>query len=249
MNNKAKAILGMLSLCLVSNVAAKERFTLYAASSLTNVINELVEHYEESHDVDIVPVYAGSSALARQIEHGAPADVYISANQKWAEYLIKKMDISQANVANLVSNSLVMIASNELKIDIKKDNYTEWLTLLGDNRLAIGQPDSVPAGIYAKQALQNIGMWDALSNKLAPTNNVRSTLTLVERNETPLGIVYKTDANVSDKVQILYEFQDGSHDPITYPMLTLKPTKMTTEFANYLLSEEAKDIFIQYGFN
>ncbi|MBD1572520.1 molybdate ABC transporter substrate-binding protein [Vibrio sp. S17_S38] len=222
---------------------------VYAASSMTDVIKELGKEFKQQTGDTVVPVFAGSSTLARQIEQGAPADVFISANPKWMDYLADKGMTTKDKVKMLVGNSLVLIGSgsdNTNKVDA--GTFKELPTLLGNDRLAIGQTDSVPAGIYAKESLEKMGLWSVLSTKTAPSNNVRLTLSLVERGEAPFGIVYKTDALMSKKVTIIQTFPESTHSPIVYPAVTLNDKSESQAFFKFLATEEASKTFIQYGF-
>ena len=237
-----------LSLSFSSPLFAAEKIRVYAASSLTNALNSLIADYSKQHDASIVAIYAGSSSLARQIEQGAPADIYISANTLWVDYLIKQGVVGKQNVNNFAHNQLVVIAPKTSHVSLNAHDAASWLNALNDQRLAIGQTNAVPAGIYAKQALEYLGVWEAVHTSLAPTNNVRTTLALVERGEAPLGIVYLSDAQVSDKVKIIYRFAPTSHQAIDYPIVTLSQTKSVKQFSAYLQSEVAKNTVRQYGF-
>lgn len=231
-------------------VHAKDEATIriYAASSLTNVLNQLINDYESTHTVDIVPIYGGSSSLARQIERGAPADLFISANEKWVKHLEKQGVVKAQNIYDFTHNQLVVIAPQKNKVSLDVTQPNSWLSAIGDSRLAIGQPNAVPAGIYAKQSLETLNVWQPLSARLAPTNNVRVALTLVERAEAALGIVYKSDAVVSDYVQVVYTFLATSHDPIRYPLVTLSNSSEVAQFTQYLMSEPAKQALSRFGF-
>ncbi len=255
-----RALLASLLLITSSGVYGGEKITVYAASSLTNVMNALIAEYPSSDTV--IPVYAGTSTLTRQIERGAPADVFIAANQRWMHYLEARLNLQGDTVTNIAANRLVLIAPNtgyvdpislELigNVDVGNENVSSldwWKRSLNTQRLAIGNPTSVPAGIYAKQALSSLGVWDQVSQQLAPTKSVRSALVLVERGEAPLGIVYRTDALLSDKVNILYEFEPNQHKPIRYPMAVLSDKSQAKSFADFINSDEAKAIFKQHGF-
>ncbi|WP_240613858.1 molybdate ABC transporter substrate-binding protein [Salinicola acroporae] len=224
---------------------------LYAAASMTDAMDAAIQSYEADHDVDIVPVYASSSTLARQIASGAPADVYISANEQWMDWLAEqKVPISQR--VDLLRNRLVLIAPTTSDIDgFTPGDGTTIVSRLGDDqRLSVGETSHVPAGIYARQALQSIGEWDALQSRLASGDNVRAAMALVERNETPLGIVYQTDAEASERVKQIGVFPDDSHDPITYPLAVVNPTPSdaTEAFRRWLTGDDALAIFARYGF-
>ncbi|WP_418114506.1 molybdate ABC transporter substrate-binding protein [Vibrio scophthalmi] len=248
---KIIALLGLLvmsSPLFAASKIAPEKLRIYAASSMTNALNSLISDYREAHDVSIVPIYGGSSSLARQIEQGAPADIFISANTLWVDRLIQTGVVTPADVADFASNQLVVIAPSDSDVMLNPLQNESWQTALNGERLAIGQPNAVPAGIYAQQALENIGVWSSVKRSLAPTNNVRMALTLVERGETPLGIVYQTDAQVSDKVKVIYRFEPSTHQSIRYPMVTLSDTPAVNNFSNYLQTDAAHKILRQYGF-
>ncbi|MGF1753604.1 molybdate ABC transporter substrate-binding protein [Vibrio makurazakiensis] len=236
----------LASLSLVAN--AEDTLRVYAASSMTNAITELSNSYTEAQGVNIVTVFGGSSSLARQIERGAPVDVFISANQKWVDHLVIQDVISPSNVSIFASNNLTLIAPKASNISFDVTDKSAWETNLKDQRLAIGQPESVPAGIYAKEALSTLNVWDSVSHNLAPTKNVRVALVLVELGEAPLGIVYKTDAMASDKVRVVHNFSDTLHSEITYPLAKVNESDSVDAFITYLKSEPAKQILNAYGF-
>ncbi|HHU2963523.1 TPA: molybdate ABC transporter substrate-binding protein, partial [Escherichia coli] len=195
--------------------------------------------------------FASSSTLARQIEAGAPADLFISADQKWMDYAVDKKAIDTASRQTLLGNSLVVVApkASEQK-DFTIDSKTNWTSLLNGGRLAVGDPEHVPAGIYAKEALQKLGAWDTLSPKLAPAEDVRGALALVERNEAPLGIVYGSDAVASKGVKVVATFPEDSHKKVEYPVAVVEGHNNATvkAFYDYLKGPQAAEIFKRYGF-
>lgn len=234
-----------------ATAVSAEKVTVFAAASLTNAIDEIALEYQKQQPNQIVTVFASSSTLARQIEQGAPADIFISADLQWMNYLADKKRIEEDSNVMLLGNKLVLIAPKNSKtnqVDIQHN--TDWLALLDGGRLSVGDPDHVPVGIYAKEALQNLGSWQALEPKLARADNVRSALLMVERAETPLGIVYGSDAVVSDKVKVVGAFPADSHKPVEYPMAIVKGHKNPAvgHFYQYLKSDDAKAIFERYGF-
>lgn len=232
-----------------ANVLAQEKITIYAASSMTNAVNELIDSYQMQSDVELVPVYAGSAALARQIEQGAPADIFISANDKWVTHLIKENVIDRRDVSLLAGNQLVLIASNSSPLStLAAHDVNAWLSALDGSRLAVGNVMSVPAGMYAKEALTELNVWSALSSKLAQTNNVRLVLALVERQEADLGIVYKTDALMSNKVKMIHEFAPQLHSAIHYPLVRITNKEGVDMLVRYLQSDEVKQILQKHGF-
>ncbi|WP_280563240.1 molybdate ABC transporter substrate-binding protein [Chromohalobacter sp. 48-RD10] len=239
--------LGMASL----SALAAERVKVFAAASLTDAVGALAEAYERDHDVDIVPVYAASSTLARQIANGAPAAVYLSANERWMDWLGAQDGITLSHRHDVLGNRLALIAPRDSDLDrLTLDETASIAERLGEGRLALGNPEHVPAGIYAKQALTSLGQWQALAPRLARADNVRSALALVERGEAPLGIVYSSDAQASDKVKTLGTFPDASHDPIVYPVALIgeSPSEEAAALAKWLESDEASAIFQRFGF-
>jgi len=246
--NKMKQLSALLLTVLAFTANAEETIRIYAASSMTNAISELSNAFMQSHQVKVVTVFGGSSSLARQIERGAPADVFISANQKWVDYLVKQEAIDKSTVSEFASNSLVLITPKSSNSEFDVTSKKDWEKQLNGQRLAIGQPDSVPAGIYSKEALSEIGVWSSVSNRLASTKNVRVALVLVELGEAPLGIVYKTDALASDKVKIIHNFSETLHSKIAYPLAKVGSSKVAEEFIDYLTSDDAKKIIQRHGF-
>ncbi|WP_025621112.1 molybdate ABC transporter substrate-binding protein, partial [Vibrio parahaemolyticus] len=186
---------------------------------------------------------------ARQIINGAPADVFISANTKWMDYLVDEGVIDSDNVTNLVRNSLVLIAPQSSSLAVF--NFADakaWEAALNGSRLALGNPTSVPAGMYAKESLTTLGVWKEIQTKVAPAKNVRLALALVERGEAPLGVVYKTDAQLTSKVKIVGEFASDTHAAIVYPAAVVSDSTESRQFFQYLKSEDAKRVFAHYGF-
>ncbi|CNG57533.1 molybdate transporter periplasmic protein [Yersinia enterocolitica] len=234
-----------------SSSAMAADITVFAAASLTNALQDIAAQYKKEKQVDVVASYASSSTLARQIEQGAPADLFISADQQWMDYAIDKQQMVANTRYTLLGNELVLIAPKDSKITkVEIDKKTDWKKLLEGGRLAVGDPDHVPAGIYAKESLENLGAWATLAPEMARANNVRSAMALVERAEAPLGIVYGSDAIASDKVKVVGVFPAASHKPVEYPMAIVKghenPT--VTAFYDYLKSPAAAVIFEKYGF-
>jgi molybdate transport system substrate-binding protein len=236
---------------LVVQASAADKVTVFAAASLTNALQDIATEYQKGKEVQIVSSFASSSTLARQIEQGAPADMFISADQQWMDYAIDKQQIVKDTRYTLLGNELVLIAAKASEQDkIKINKRTDWAKLLNGGRLSVGDPDHVPAGIYAKEALQNLGAWTTLEPQLARANNVRSAMAMVEREEAPLGIVYGSDAVASDKVKVIATFPEDSHKPVEYPMAIVKghQTPAVTAFYEYLKTPQAAAIFERYGF-
>jgi len=232
-------------------LAADGKITVFAAASLTNAMQDIAARYKKEKQVDVVSSFASSSTLARQIEAGAPADLFISADQKWMDYANDKKSIDAASRKTLLGNSLVVIAPKESKQgDITINDKTDWQSLLKGGRLAVGDPEHVPAGIYAKEALQKLGAWDKVSPSLAPAEDVRGALALVERHEAPLGIVYGSDAVASKGVKVVGTYPEGSHKKVEYPMAIVDGhhNAQVKAFYDYLQGPQAAAIFKQYGF-
>jgi molybdate transport system substrate-binding protein len=221
-----------------------------AASSLTDALNEIGPAFTNATHRGVKLSYAASSALARQIEGGAPADVFMSADTDWMDYLQTRNLIDAASRHNEVGNRLVLISPADSTVSVTIAPHFALAKLLGDSRLATGNPDSVPVGKYAKEALTNLGVWSEVQDKVAAADNVRAALALVARGEAPLGIVYRTDALVEKKVRIVAEFPASSHGPITYPAATTAhPQPGAADFVKFLLSPGAQAIFAKYGFD
>ncbi|HDW8039185.1 TPA: molybdate ABC transporter substrate-binding protein [Yersinia enterocolitica] len=238
-------------LAAFSSSAMAADITVFAAASLTNALQDIAVQYKKEKQVDVVASYASSSTLARQIEQGAPADLFISADQQWMDYAIDKQQMVANTRYTLLGNELVLIAPKDSKITkVAIDKKTDWKKLLEGGRLAVGDPDHVPAGIYAKESLENLGAWATLAPEMARANNVRSAMALVERAEAPLGIVYGSDAIASDKVKVVGVFPEASHKPVEYPMAIVKGHEnlTVTAFYDYLKSPAAAVIFEKYGF-
>ncbi|QHB33365.1 molybdate ABC transporter substrate-binding protein [Yersinia canariae] len=246
-----KWVAGTALLAAFSSSAMAADITVFAAASLTNALQDIAVQYKKEKQIEVVASYASSSTLARQIEQGAPADLFISADQQWMNYAIDKQQMVANTRYTLLGNELVLIAPKDSKIDkVDIDKKTDWKTLLDGGRLAVGDPEHVPAGIYAKESLESLGAWTTLAPEMARANNVRSAMALVERAEAPLGIVYGSDAVASDKVKVVGIFPEASHKPVEYPMAIVKghenPT--VTAFYDYLKSPAAAVIFEKYGF-
>ncbi len=223
--------------------------TVFAAASLKNVLDEEGAVFTAKTGRPVRFSYAASSALARQIEQGAPADVFISADVDWMTYVDQRHLIVDASRRNLISNHLALIAPADSKVRIRIGRGMPLAKVLGDGRLSVAGPD-VPAGKYAKAALTALGAWDSVSAKLAPADNVRGALLFVARGEAPLGIVYDTDAKVEPKVRIVGLFPDDSHPPIIYPgaVTANAANPGAASFLGFLQGPEASAVFKKYGF-
>jgi len=230
--------------------AAEERLLVFAAASLQESLDRVLRAWHEDGGVPVEVSYAGSSALARQIEQGAPADLFISADQAWMDYLQARGRLRVESRRDLVGNRLVLVAPADSPLQSLPLDREALLAALGrGDRLAVAETDSVPAGRYARQALQSLGVWDALSDRLAQGDNVRSVLSFVARGEAPLGIVYATDARVEARVRVVAEMPAGSHAPIVYPAALLAEAKPgAIALMMFLDGEHAGRIFADAGF-
>ena len=233
-------------------VADDDEITVFAAASLTDAVSEAAQLYEEETGVAVRLSFASSSTLARQIESGAPAQIYAAADLKWMDYLAERDLIETATRVHPIGNRLVLVVPSDSPVEsVDLGDGVDLAALLGeDGRLAVGDPDHVPAGIYAKEALVSMGAWGALEPRLARAENVRSALALVELGETPLGIVYETDAAVATDIRIVGVFPPESHSPVTYPFAVVKGQRtpgVASLFA-FLTGERALAIYDSYGF-
>lgn len=245
-----KRLLVLLAVLLLSfPVLAEEKLTIFAAASLTNALSEVDAQYEKETGVKVVHSFAASSALAKQIESGAPADVFISADIKWMNYLQEKSLINKATRKNLLGNELVLIAPKGKAFEVKFDRGFE-LAKAFDGRLCTGDVESVPVGIYAKEALTNLGWWKDIKSRVVGAQDVRGALMFVERAECNVGIVYETDAKISNKVDVIATLPDSSHSPVVYPVASTASSKSnTSSYLLYLQSPQALSVFKKYGFN
>lgn len=242
-------LIGAIVLSLMCNVAHADEVKLYVAASLTDAVSELSAAYQKMHpESAIKKSFAGSSTLAKQIENGAPADIFISADNDWLDYLGKRGVLANESRKKLFSNELVLIAPVNSDVKVSMDAGFNFSTAF-TGRLCTGDTASVPVGKYAKQSLTHYGWWDKTSPRIVGTEDVRTALAFVERAECNLGIVYKTDALLSKKVKVIATFPAASHAPIEYPgALTKNASAEAKVFWIFLQSEEAKAVFTRYGF-
>ncbi|WP_368561603.1 molybdate ABC transporter substrate-binding protein [Pseudoxanthomonas sp. UTMC 1351] len=224
--------------------------TVFAAASLKESLDEAARAYEKQTGTPVRVSYAASSALARQIERGAPADVFFSADLEWMDYLQQRRKIDPANRRNVLGNQLALVAPKNSRAQVDLRNPASLSTALGDRRLAVGQIRSVPAGKYARASLESLGAWDNVKSKLAESESVRAALMLVARGETPLGIVYLSDAKAEPGVRVVAIFPNDSHPPILYPVASLRDNRhpQTGAFVRWLSSPAARGIFQRRGF-
>jgi molybdate transport system substrate-binding protein len=240
----------LLGLLMAFGAAATaETFTVFAAASLKDALDENVRAYQVGTGDKIIVSYAASSALAKQIESGAPADLFISADLEWMDYLEQRRLIRIDTRRNLVGNRLVLIAPADSRTSVKIEPGLPLPRMLGDGRLAMANPEAVPAGKYGKTSLEALGVWKEVAPMVVGAENVRAALVLVSRGEASLGIVYRTDAAVEPKVRVVAEFPEDSHPPIVYPAaVTAMGKPGALAFLESLSSRAARAVFGKYGF-
>ncbi len=231
-------------------LAQDKSLTVFAAASMKNALDDIDAAYTAKTGVKIAASYAASSALAKQIEQGAPADIFASADTDWMDYAVAKKNINEPTRVNLLGNSMVLIAPKDSKIDnVAIGPDFDLAKLVGDGKIATADVKSVPVGKYAKASLEKLGAWTAAEPKFAMTENVRAALALVARGEAMLGIVYSTDAKVEPGVKIVGTFPAVSHPSIIYPVAaTVNAKAEAAGYLAFLRSSAAKTIFEKYGF-
>jgi molybdate transport system substrate-binding protein len=245
-----RLFLALLVLTLAPRPALAADITVFAAASLSDALKEIAADYQRQSGKSVAVSFAASSALARQIEASSGADIFISADLDWMDYLDKKGLITPASRENLLRNRLVLIApKNAVTPPITIAPHFDLMAMLKSGRLAIANPDTVPAGRYGKAALTALGVWDKVAGHLANAEDVRVALAYVARGEAPLGIVYETDARAEPKVKIVGIFPENSHQPILYPVALTRDAKPDAQaFLAYLSSSQARTVFEKDGF-
>jgi molybdate transport system substrate-binding protein len=233
--------------------AEAQSVTVFAAASLKTALDDIAAQWRKETGKTARISYAASGPLARQIEAGAPADIFISADVAWMDYAAQRKLIKRETRRNLLGNALVLVApSDSAAQPMQIDAQTDILGLLGgDGRLAMGQPKSVPAGAYAEQALTSLGLWGKVKDRIAQTESVRATLIVVARGEAPLGIVYRTDAHAEARVKVLGTFPESSHAPIVYPIAIIAASTNPDgkAFYDYLATAAASALFKRESFD
>jgi molybdate transport system substrate-binding protein len=241
------ALIGLLGASLVAN--AEEQTRVFAAASLTNALNDIAVQWQKAGHPNLSLAFAASSTLAKQIDSGAPADVFGSADLTWMDFLGDHGRIVKESRVNLLGNQLVLIAPKGKPVNVEMKAGFD-LAAAFSGKLCTGEPGVVPVGIYAKQSLEYLGWWQPLQGRIVGTEDVRTALTFVERGECALGIVYATDAAISDKVEVLATFPETSHKPIVYPFALVKGGRADAKaFLDYLTtSPQAAAVYQHYGF-
>ncbi|RKG37540.1 molybdate ABC transporter substrate-binding protein [Acinetobacter rongchengensis] len=246
-NNSVRSAILCCGFVLTAQVHAEQSVTVYAAASLTNAMTDLDHLFEKQNKLAVKTSYAGSSTLAKQIEAGAPADVFISADEQWMNYLQNKKLIQSNKRVNLLGNRLVLISPKSKPIKIKMDKSFDPSTAF-QGKICTGDTKSVPVGKYGKQALTSLGWWQKLAPRLVETEDVRAALNFVARGECQLGIVYATDAAISKDVTVVGVFPISTHTPIVYPLGLVQNNPQSVAFYQFLQGKQANAVFKKYGF-
>jgi len=229
--------------------ASSQPVLVFAAASLTNALDQLSADYQATSGQRVTLSYASSATLARQIAAGANAAVFISADEEWMNYLQSRALIASSSRVNLLGNTLVLIAPASSAVQLSIHSHFDLLAALGTGRLALADPESVPAGRYARAALSTLGVWDTVAGRLVTADSVRTALAFVAQGEAPVGVVYRTDALVEPRVRILDTFPAGTHAPIVYPAaLCVGASATAGQFLAYLQGTNARRVFQRYGF-
>lgn len=231
-------------------VAQSKEVVVLAAASLKNALDEASAAWTKESGKTTKISYAASSVLAKQIEAGIPADVFISADIPWMDYVAERKLIKAPSRSDFLGNQIVLIASKDSKTDLKIEKGFALRAALGDGRLSMANVDSVPAGKYGKSSLEALGVWNSVADRVAQAENVRMALTLVARGEAPLGIVYRTDAAAEPSVRVVGTFPADTHPPIIYPMALLASSSNpdAEAFVSFLKSFAARPAFERQGF-
>ena len=238
-----------ITVCTAIPAAAAD-LVIFAAASMKGSLDKVAAAFDADGGSKVVISYASSSQLAKQIEAGAPADVFISADTRWMDYLVEKGAVKKEAAVNLLGNRLVLVAARDSTLTLKIGKDFPLATTLGDDRIAMGDPKSVPAGKYGQEALKFYGVWKDVEPKIAGADNVRAALKLVSSGEAPLGIVYETDAKADKEVKVVDMFGVDSHSPIVYPVAPVAASGNAEKdaFVKFLGGPEASRIFKDAGF-
>lgn len=246
----ALAVTGAICAGSLPSGAAAEQITVFAAASMTNAMARIEQDFEARTGHDLVVSLAGTSVLARQIQQGAPADIFISANADWMDALEQDGLIEPGTRFDLLANALVLVAHGNDAKPVAIGPDMDLAGLAGDGRMAMALVDAVPAGIYGKASLESLGLWDGVAPAVVQADNVRAALRLVASGEAGLGIVYATDAVAEKDVSVIGSFPADSHPPIVYPAADIagRDLPAETEFLDYLRGPEAREALEQQGF-
>lgn len=238
-----------LLLCSSLSARAEEAVRVFAAASLTSALTDIAAQWKQGGHAAPTLAFAASSALAKQIEAGAPADVFASADRKWMDYLQQRGRIEASTRADLLGNTLVLIAPKGRRFHAEMRKGYDFARAF-DGRLCTGEPGVVPVGVYARQSLEALGWWEAIEPRIVGTDDVRTALNFVERGECAAGIVYATDAAISGEVETIATFPEDTHEAIVYPIALVRNARpQAREFLRHLqTSNEAAAVFERYGF-
>lgn len=244
------AVAAVLVVGLLPAAGAEVRpITVFAAASLTNALDEVGKEFTRSTGIPVRCSFAASSMLARQIEAGARAELFVSADQEWMDYLVRRGTVQASSRRNLLGNRLALVAPVESRVQLTIERGFPLAAALGQGRLATGDPDSVPVGRYAMAALTSLGVWDSVVDRLVRAEDVRHALRFVASGEAPLGIVYETDARIEKRVRIVGIFPADTHPPITYPVaLTNIAGADAARFVEFIRSDAGRAAFERFGF-
>lgn len=252
-SQRCRTLVVALALAVTSSAAqaGDDRLLVFAAASLQNAMSDVAKAYEEQHEGQVKISFAGSATLARQIEQGAPADVYVSANQDWMDKLEQDGLIDRASRVDLLRNSMVLVAPQDSDVSLEITPGFKIVPALDGQPLVMANTESVPAGIYGRQAMQSMDAWSQVVSQVAQASDVRAALSLVARGQAPLGVVYASDAKAEDRVRILDGFPADSHDPIVYPGAILRNVDdpQAQAFMTFMQGQTAARIFRRWGFN
>lgn len=239
----------LVTFLLPQVIFAAEKVTVFAAASTTNMMDEVLALYNKRGG-NAVGSYGSSGALVKQINAGAPAGIFISANQSWMDKMEQSNMIDKASRKDLVKNKLVLITHKKNNITVDFSKKVDFASILKNEKLVIGAPESVPAGEYAKQAFTKLGYWSSLQKSIVTASSVRDALAFVSRGEALLGVVFATDAIADKNVKVVAEFDSNTHDNISYPIAIVKENSSdeVKKLYNFLISDEAKKIYKKYGF-
>jgi molybdate transport system substrate-binding protein len=244
-----RALMAAVLLALAPSPAFAADVTVFGAASLADALKEIAANYKKASGKEVAVSLAASSQLARQIEASAGADIFISADLDWMDYLDNKGLILRGTRENLLGNKLVLVAGKEASTNIIIAPHFDLLGALKGGRLAMADPDSVPAGKYGREALTKLGVWSVVASRVVNAENVRVALAYVARGEAPLGVVYETDAKADSNVKVLGVFPENTHQPIFYPAALVKDAKPEARtFLAYLASPASHAVFEKYGF-
>ena len=245
-----RLIASLLFLSLASPAWAQDKLIVFAAASLTEALNEAGKAYAHAGHPAPVFSFAASSALSRQIENGAPAGLFVSADEEWMDYLAARNLIDASSRVSFLGNTLVLVVPRGERLNLDLRAPLDLAGALKGRRLSLADPTAVPAGRYAQASLEKLGAWKDVAPLVVRADNVRAALTFVERKEAAAGIVYATDAALSDRVAVAATFPAESHPPISYPLAVVvkNDTAQARAFRDFLLGDTAKAIYRKYGF-